>query len=141
VNLNKPHDVAIVAQLVIAFGIPELIVVGTTLDPTHPKVVAKLSSWNVSVEARKGLKWRRVDSLQSLAQEQLRLVATTTLGGKPIAEFEPSEEDVFVLGGASGLSKVNVQQCDQNVTIPLAEGVPFLTVSGVVPLLVGHFLF
>jgi tRNA G18 (ribose-2'-O)-methylase SpoU len=141
VNINKPHDIAVVAQLVLALGLEELIVVGTTLDPTHSKVVAKLASWNIGVDARSNLPWRRVNSLQDLADQQHRLVATSPTGGVPLPKFDYTANDVFVLGGAAGLSQTNLSMCDVRLTIPCNDGVPFLTVAGVVPLLVGYLLF
>ena len=50
VNLNKPHDVAIVCQMALAFG-SEIFIIGTTLDPTHSKVMHKIMSWNIKADS------------------------------------------------------------------------------------------
>ena len=140
VNLNKPHDVAIASQLALAFEQVELLIVGTTLNPHHKKVVSKLRSWNIDQDSIKQISWKRIDSLLNLKDEGFDLIATSPLNGENLFTFSLKGNEVFVLGGAAGLSKQDIAICSKIITIQCNSEVPFLTVGTVVPLIIGKFI-
>lgn len=137
VNLIKPHDIAIVCQLALAFEL-EIFLVGSTITPTHKKVISKLVSWNIDQASINSLRWKQVDTLDELKNSGYRLLATTPHKGDNLFTFSIQEMDIFVLGGAAGLSKENLNKCSLSLTIPCQSTVPFLTVGSVVPLIIGH---
>jgi len=138
VNLNKPHDVAITLQLAMAFRYLEVFAIGTTLEPDHKKIHNKVSSWTVDMSKASEAHWERVASLDELVSRGYNLVSTSPRNGTSVFAYEVGDNDVFVLGGAAGLSKDNLAKCQNAITIPCDPSVPFLTVGSVIPLLIGH---
>ncbi len=137
VHMNKPHDVAIALQLAMAFPDLEVFSIGTTLDPGHKKIHDKVASWTVDM-GKNVAKWERVASLDELSSRGFNLVSTSPRDGTNLFAYEVADNDVFVLGGAAGLSKENLAKCHSAITIPCDPSVPFLTVGSVIPLLIGH---
>lgn len=143
VHLDKPHDVAVVGQIAAATGHMAVDLVGQAMGFDHPKVLAKLRSWNMSGPATRldGVSSRFADLDDLRAQRgQARLIGAVVRGGKNPFTYNWQDNDIIVIGGAEGLSGQNIDKMDDLITIPLAHGVEFLTVSVVVSALTYHIL-
>lgn len=143
VHLNKPIDMALVGQIVLATNQMKVTTIGRGLDFGHPKVVAKMRSWNIDnpYELLKD-KSHRCNSILELRLQNpsARLVGTLPAGGANPFEFSWYDNDIIVIGGANGLSREDISHLDDAVTIPMAAPVEFLTVGIVVAALGYHVL-
>jgi tRNA(Leu) C34 or U34 (ribose-2'-O)-methylase TrmL len=142
VHLNKPLDLAYVAQIALATGHVEVNYVGTTLSLKHPKVQSKVRSWNIDANKLADVETNQFDTVKELkaANSDARLVATTVYGGDNPFRFDWQPDDIIVIGGANGLSKADLAETDCQVSIPTAPETSFLTVASVVPSLTYHIL-
>ncbi len=131
VNLNKPHDLAVVAQTALALQCVEVFLVGNTLDLTHPKVLSKVRSWNINPAHLQSLQTSRVPKLAEL--DGYRLIGLMPSGGGSLFDMSVTDIDLFVLGGANGLSSADEKLLDAKITLDCDARVPFLTVASVVP--------
>jgi len=141
VHLNKPHDVAVVAQVVLAAEVEKIFFIGNGVDFLHPKVVSKVMSWNIDPMLLRNLSTAKMKTLGDVRKEGLRLIGTSP-DEKTISLFsyEPQDNDVFVLGGANGLSQADRNLLDMTIKIPCSNKISFLTVSTVVPILVYYVI-
>lgn len=141
VHLNKPIDVALAAQVALATD-SEMVMVGAdAVTPDHPKVSAKMLSWNIDPVAIDTLRSSSSPSLAELrAAHTGRLVATVVSGGENPFKFDWRPDDIIVIGGANGLSQADVALTDEQVTIPMPKGMEFLTVSTVIAALAFHII-
>ncbi len=142
VYLNKPLDVALTAQLTIATGHIETTFVGKSMDYKHKKVADKVASWGFSKESIKSLPEDKVQTVTELIERNpnSRLIGCVVSGGSNPFEFDWSDEDILVIGGANGLSRADQELMDGLVTIPTTEATSFMTVSNVVSALTYHIL-
>lgn len=132
-NLNKPHDLAVVAQVALALQGIEVFLVGDTLDLMHPKVLSKVRSWNIDPAHLQKIKTTRASKLSEL--ESYHLVGLMPAGGESLFEAATSSNNLYVLGGANGLSSSDERLLDTKITLKCDPCVPFLTVASVVPTL------
>lgn len=143
VHLNKPFDIAMIGQTVAATGHIRAHMVGESIGFDHPKVVAKLRSWNINNPAHllagHPEHLNTIDDLRAKVGSA-RLIGTVVSGGENPFRYDWREDDVIVVGGANGLSRRDVDKMDALVTIPTPEEVDFLTVSTVVSALSYYIL-
>ncbi len=133
VNLNKPHDLAVVAQVALALQRIEVFLVGNTLDLTHPKVLSKVRSWNIDPAHLRKVRTTRASKLSEL--DNYRLIGLMPTGGNSLFEAATYDNNLYVLGGANGLSSSDERLLDTKITLKCDPCVPFLTVASVVPAL------
>jgi tRNA G18 (ribose-2'-O)-methylase SpoU len=142
VHLNKPHDIAMVAQTALSTEQLRVHQVGDTLGFDHPKVQSKVESWNTGDQS--AYLSSISECCQTLAELKSkttgRLIGTVVKNGKNPFEYNWLKDDVIVLGGANGLSATDVDQLDDTVTIPMSGRTSFLTVDTVVSVLTYHIL-
>ncbi len=143
VHLNKPFDVAMIAQTVASTCHVRVDLVGQSIDFDHPKVVTKLKSWVISDPVKllsgKSSQYESIDDLKQKNRES-RLIGAVVTGGSNPFQYEWEDNDIIVIGGANGLSRQDVEQMDDTITIPTVPEVEFLTVSTVVSSLTYHIL-
>ena len=143
VHLNKPIDIAMVGQTVLATGHVRADMVGQSIDFDHPKVIAKLKSWNIkdpmNLLKGKSTHYQTIEELHR-ANFSSRLIGAVVSRGDNPFDYDWKENDIIVMGGANGLSSRDVDVMDELVTIPTPDDVDFLTVSTVVSALTYHIL-
>lgn len=143
VHLNKPFDVAMVGQVIVATGHVEASLVGQGIGFNHPKVISRLESWNIQHPEEllrdKSKCYRTIDALKQ-ENKTSRFVETVVEGGENPFRYKWRDDDIIVIGGANGLSKQDIEKMDALVTIPIPPEVEFLTVSTVVAVLGYHIL-
>lgn len=143
VHLNKPFDIAMVAQIVAATGHVRVDMVGQGIGLDHPKVVSKLKSWTIANPSNllegTSSHYDTIDELR-LRNERSRLIGAVVSGGVNPFKYEWQDDDIIVIGGANGLSRRDTEGMDETITIPTPPEVPFLTVSTVVTALTYHIL-
>lgn len=141
-HLNKPFDLAAVAQTAIATGHVEIDLIGATLDLDHPKVSSKVDSWNIKHDNLDKINIRRFSTIEELKKNSpnLRVIGTVVRGGDNAFNFEWEPNDIIIIGGANGLSRHDLKYVDELVTIPTTPETNFLTVSTVIPVLTYHIL-
>lgn len=141
VHLTKPYDLAHVAQVALATDHCELIFVGNSLSLENPKVMNKITSWDIPRSEIEKIKTQKVSSLDDLKKNSnCRLVGTSPYVTKNAFQFSWKPEDLIVIGPPSGLSKKDKNLMDELVKIPLLNDIPFLTVPTVVTSLTYHIL-
>jgi tRNA(Leu) C34 or U34 (ribose-2'-O)-methylase TrmL len=117
--------------------------VGQSIDFDHPKVVTKLKSWNISDPVKllsgKSSQYESIDDLKQKNRES-RLIGAVVTGGSNPFQYEWEDNDIIVISGANGLSRQDVEQMDDTITVPTVPEVELLTVSTVVSSLTYHIL-
>jgi len=139
VHLNKPIDIAHIAQIALATDHIVTHQIGSTLDFGFQKVAAKVASWNIKRSDIDSLS-RRETTLDDLKEEGFRLVGTAPEATQSALDFEWQDNDVIVIGGANGLSERDMSKMDEMIGIPTSDKISFLTVTPVVSILVYDIL-
>jgi tRNA G18 (ribose-2'-O)-methylase SpoU len=141
VHLTKPYDLAHVIQVAQATEHCEIFLIGESLSLEHPKVISKVSSWNISKEAIRKLPSIHVSSISELKKNfEGRLIGTSPHAEINAFDFYWQDADCVILGPPNGLSKSDLSLMDEIVKIPTSDKVPFLTIPIVVPALTYHIL-
>ncbi|HRN97051.1 MAG TPA: hypothetical protein PLZ58_01180 [Candidatus Saccharibacteria bacterium] len=143
VHLNKPFDLAMVGQTMMATGNMKADVIGQSLKFNHPKVISKLESWNISnpldtLEGRSRY-YKDVEDMKK-HNSKSRLIGAVVVGGENPFLYDWRSDDIVVIGGANGLSASDIEKMDDLISIPMTPEVDFLTVSTVVSALTYHIL-
>ena len=149
-TLKDPRDLAEVIHLASGFG-AELCLLGSSLEPTHWKVLRKLRSWRPDLTARpEAIARARFDGVRTWAEAMrargLPIAGTVIQGGTaPWASRllrAPRPAGLAVLFGEEthGLAPESLGLCDELWTLPLGEGGKFYTVGQATAVIVGATL-
>ncbi|MEE9126792.1 MAG: RNA methyltransferase [Planctomycetota bacterium] len=134
VDLEEPGNVGALARTALAAGATAFATAGNG-DPFHPKAV------RTSMGSLFKLPMLRFDSgpeaVEVLAAQEIRTVAATSTGGRPLpqASLGPGSLAVILGGEAFGLPEALVQRCDERVTIPMASEMDSLSINAAAAIL------
>ena len=141
-SLRDPRDVANVIHLGLAAGV-RVELTGSSLAPTHPKVLNILTSWLAGFGGAPRLSHVKQSQdffarVKALKKQGFVLVGTSsTAAATSIFESDLSKgKHVIVFGTeTSGLSAEKLAQMDLVVRVPMLNSTNFFTISAVAPLI------
>lgn len=134
--LRAPYDAAHILQVAAALGQCDIYVAGNSIDLKNKKIKSKIFSWNIEVLPEVESFVTLDEAVLSLRGRGLRLVGTSPASVKSLYDIDLTKGNVvFVFGTEStGLSLMKQAQLDDMVAIPMPGGIPFLTLTVVVPI-------
>ncbi|MFA5125832.1 MAG: TrmH family RNA methyltransferase [archaeon] len=138
-SLRDPRDLAQMIHLGLAAGI-EIELTGSSLPPTHQKVINIIDSWIHNFRDNQELSHVSIHSdfekrIKALKKQGYGIMGTSSQKGSNLFQADLSKgKHVIVFGTeTSGLSKEKMDLMDKILRVPMQNNTKFFTISAIAP--------
>jgi len=126
-QLRDPGNVGTLLRTAEAAGIKGVLLLGSAVDSTNPKVVRAAAGARLRLPVAADVDYE--EALQALRQSGRKVIATVVDGGQPYTEVDLANAAIVLGNESHGVSSLVAEAADHLVTIPLAGPTESLNVS------------